>query len=72
MGFAEWLNEFLYVDQRQEIKAAEDQRKWYQFLHDHPDRRSIMVRSVALALDLNNFLILKIIKKAFYGRMSCS
>ena len=28
MGFAEWLNEFLYVDQRQEIKAAEDQRKW--------------------------------------------
>ena len=29
MGFAEWLNEFLYVDQRQEIKAAEDQRKWF-------------------------------------------
>ena len=29
MGFAEWLNEFLYVDQRQEIKAAEDQRIWF-------------------------------------------
>lgn len=35
MGFAEWLNEFLYVDQRQEIKAAEDQRIWFLYPIDY-------------------------------------
>ena len=62
MGFAEWLNEFLYVDQRQEIKAAEDQRTWL----------IKWVQNYLRKVDQKFCSISGINKKTFYGRMSCS